>query len=291
MVFTLFRLVVCSVLLAHLYCATVYAEPISLNADTEVQLQLQHAGAITPQDVISEYLVSEKFDGVRGFWSGSAMYTRSGRQIDIPKWFTADFPAEALDGELWIGHGRFDEISALIRQSKPIETQWRQVKFMVFDVPQLAQPFAKRYSYALERFADITPYLVVILQQQFADMAALEQQLTQVIKDGGEGLMLHHKSALYRQGRNKELVKFKRYEDAEAEVVGYHQGKGKYLGMLGALEVKTPNGVRFKLGSGLTDAERLHPPALGTIVTYKYYGLTSNGVPRFASFIRVRPSL
>lgn len=291
MVFSLYRLILCGVLFGpYLFAASVYAEPTSLQAQPNIEQQLQHAGAITAQVAISEYLVSEKFDGVRGFWSGSAMYSRSGRPINLPTWFTDGFPDEPLDGELWIGHGRFDEISALVRQSDPDESDWRKVKFMVFDVPQLALPFAMRYGYAQEQFADISPYLVVIVQLQFTNALALDDHLGQVIKEGGEGLMLHRKSALYHQGRNHDLVKLKRYEDAEAEVVGYHQGKGKYLGMLGALEVETPSGIRFKLGSGLSDAERQNPPPLGTVVTYKFYGLTSNGVPRFASFMRVRPS-
>lgn len=289
MVFSLYRLILSGLLLGpYLFAASVYADPTSHQAAPNIAQQLQHAGAMTAQVAISEYLVSEKFDGVRGFWSGSAMYSRSGRPIDLPMWFTDGFPDEPLDGELWIGHGRFDEISALVRQSAPDESDWRKVKFMVFDVPQLAQPFAMRYGYAQKQFTDISPYLVVIVQRQFTNAVALDAHLTQVIKEGGEGLMLHRKSALYHQGRNQDLVKLKRYEDAEAEVVGYHQGKGKYLGMLGALEVETPSGIRFKLGSGLTDAERRNPPVLGSIVTYKYYGVTSNGVPRFASFMRVR---
>ena len=45
---------------------------------------------------------------------------------------------------------------------------------------------------------------------------------------------------------------------------------------------------RFKLGTGLTDAQRQNPPALDTQVTYRYRGLNDSGVPRFASFMRVR---
>jgi DNA ligase-1 len=71
-------------------------------------------------------------------------------------------------------------------------------------------------------------------------------------------------------------------------VVDYSDGKGKYQGQVGALVVETGDGRRFKLGSGLSDSERADPPPLGSTVTYKYYGLTSTGLPRFASFLRIR---
>ena len=52
-----------------------------------------------------------------------------------------------------------------------------------------------------------------------------------------------------------------------------------------------PDGKRFKIGSGFSDRERDNPPPVGARVTYKYYGLSAQGIPRFASFLRVRPAL
>jgi DNA ligase 1 len=57
---------------------------------------------------------------------------------------------------------------------------------------------------------------------------------------------------------------------------------------MGALEMETPQGKRFRIGTGFSDAVRKTPPPIGTIVTYKYNGLTKKGVPRFASYLRVR---
>ena len=45
---------------------------------------------------------------------------------------------------------------------------------------------------------------------------------------------------------------------------------------------------RFKLGTGLKDAQRDNPPPLGTLVTYRFRGLNDSGTPRFASFMRIR---
>jgi DNA ligase-1 len=85
------------------------------------------------------------------------------------------------------------------------------------------------------------------------------------------------------------LLKVKLYRDAEARVVGHLPGKGKYEGMLGALVVERPDGLRFRLGTGFTDAQRRNPPPLGGWVTYRFNGFTKNGVPRFARFLRIRP--
>jgi len=58
--------------------------------------------------------------------------------------------------------------------------------------------------------------------------------------------------------------------------------------MLGALLVETSDNIRFRLGTGFTDQQRRDPPPIGSLVTYKDYGRTVNGLPRFASFLRIR---
>ena len=100
--------------------------------------------------------------------------------------------------------------------------------------------------------------------------------------------MLHHKEAVYRSGRSGDLLKLKRFDDAEAVVLGYKPGKGKYQGMVGSLKVRSRDGREFYIGSGLNNAQRRQPPAIGSVVTYRFQGLTNNGLPRFAVFLRER---
>ena len=285
---SIWRTIFATLLFIGLTPTLLWSQTNAIKIEQYQALKLQHAGATTPQLPISEYLVSEKLDGVRGFWSGTTMYTRSGREISLPDWFIDKFPNQALDGELWIARGKFDDISALVRQTAPDEERWRQVKFMVFDVPDSKLPFEFRYQYAVDHFSHLSPFLEVIPQQQYDNRQDVEQLLTTLVNAGGEGLMLHRRSAIYHQGRNSDLVKLKPYQDAEAVVIGHYPGKGKYQGMLGALEVKTPTGIIFRLGTGFSDEQRKNPPQIGSSVTYKYYGLTKAGVPRFASFVRVR---
>jgi DNA ligase-1 len=109
-----------------------------------------------------------------------------------------------------------------------------------------------------------------------------------VVRAGGEGLMLHRADAPYLTGRSDALLKLKPWQDAEAVLIGYTPGKGKFLGMTGALKMESPDGKRFSIGSGLSDALRRQPPPIGTRITYRYQHLTKSGVPRFPRYLRVR---
>ncbi|MCL1086717.1 DNA ligase [Shewanella glacialipiscicola] len=241
------------------------------------------------QDIhIKDFLISEKLDGVRGYWNGKALFTRQGYVITAPTWFTANFPDYPLDGELWLGRGQFEAMSSLIRQSAAKEEDWRKVRFMVFDVPKAGGDFISRYQFALTELSGKSNYLEVIKQFQLESLEALYQKLDTLVAKGAEGLMLHRSSAMYMIGRNPNLMKLKPYYDAEALVIAHIPGKGQFAGQMGALRVQTPDGRVFSIGTGFSLAQRQHPPAVGVTITYKYLGLTVNGLPRFASFLRIR---
>ncbi len=235
------------------------------------------------------YLVSEKYDGVRGLWDGQTLRSRAGNVIAAPDWFLVKLPKHALDGELWVRRGQFEKAASYVRKAVPIDDEWRQVKYMVFELPDAPGTFEQRYEQlkkivAQARFAQ----LVAVEQFHLANNAALKRKLAEIVSAGGEGLMLHRADAPYITGRNDALLKLKPLDDAEATVIGYVPGKGKYEGKMGALQVEMPDGKRFQIGTGFTDAVRANPPAVGTQVTYTYRGYTKKGLPRFASYMRVR---
>jgi DNA ligase 1 len=234
------------------------------------------------------YLVSEKLDGVRALWDGSVLRFRSGRTIAAPAWFTSKLPATPLDGELWLARGQFDALSGTVRKAQPVDAEWQQVKYMVFELPQGCGTFAQRAAQLQSVVqAAAWPALQAVEQFAVATPAALQAKLKSITAAGGEGLMLHLASAPVTTGRSEVLLKLKAVQDAEATVVGHVAGKGKYAGMVGALQVKTTGGQRFKLGTGLSDTDRQNPPAIGSVVTYTYRDTTPGGKPRFASFLRV----
>jgi DNA ligase-1 len=266
------------------YCLTTHSEALST---PPIQLATQYQQNIE----VTEYLVSEKLDGVRGYWDGKQMLTRSGRKIALPAGFTAGFPNLVIDGELWLGRNRFEQISALVRRLQVSDSEWQEVTFMIFDLPLYPGPFIDRYA-AMKVLVQkaASSHLQVIKQETVASTEALFRQLDTVVEANGEGLMLHFQQAHYAIGRSEYIVKLKPKYDAEAVVIGHTEGKGKYRGKLGALIVKTPEGIVFNVGSGLSDKQRENRPLVGSIITHQYLGLTQKGTPRFATFLRQRPS-
>lgn len=235
------------------------------------------------------WLVSEKLDGVRALWDGQRLRFRSGRPVPAPTWFLARLPPRSLDGELWLGRGRFDEVSGLVRRGTPDDSGWRDVRFMLFELPGAPGPFAQRARQLAQlASAAAVPWLQAVGQQVVSDRGALRRLLDAVIEQGGEGLMLHRADAPYVTGRSHALLKLKRQQDAEAVVLAHLPGQGRHAGRLGALRVRSADGLVFDLGSGFSDADRELPPPLGSEVTYRYRGRTPQGLPRFASFLRLR---
>lgn len=250
-----------------------------------LMLALRWDDALEP----TAYWVSEKLDGVRAHWDGQALRFRSGRPIPAPAWFVAALPRRALDGELWLGRGRFEALAAIVRREVPAEVAWRQVRYMVFDLPGEAGSFDER----LARLQTVVgaaalSWLRAVPQFRVDGRAALAATLARVVAAGGEGLMLHRADAPWSTGRSEALRKLTPWLDAEARVVAHLPGRGKYQGLTGALEVEAADGRRFRLGSGLSDAERRAPPPLGSEVTYRYRELTRKGLPRFPVFVRMR---
>lgn len=241
---------------------------------------------------VSRYWVSEKLDGVRAIWDGKALQFRSGNPVPAPRWFVDALPTQPLDGELWLARGSFDQLSAIVRRQTPDDAEWRRVRYMIFELPDAPGTFTDRVEQIKGIVASARlPWLQAVPQFRVPDSAALQKQLRDIVRNGGEGLMLHSADAAYETGRSSALLKLTPWLDAEATVIAHLPGKGKYSGMTGALQMEMPDGRRFALGSGLSDAQRRNPPPIGTLVTYRYRELTQNGMPRFPRYLRVRDKL
>lgn len=236
------------------------------------------------------WLVSEKLDGVRALWDGTRLRFRGGAVVEAPTWFTRALPPQMLDGELWMARGRFDALSGLVRRASPDDSAWQQVSYRVFELPKGPDRFDERAA----AMADLakragSPCWQAVPQSIVSSREALRHRLDEVVGGGGEGLMLHRADAAYVTGRSRVLLKLKPVQDADAVVIGHAPGQGRLAGKLGALQVRTDAGLVLQIGTGLSDAQRESPPPLGSTITYTYRGLTQQGVPRFASFLRVRP--
>lgn len=270
-------------LLAGLSLIGFCAEP-KAQKNTAVLLARHAPKGINP----AGYLVSEKLDGVRALWDGTTLRFRSGRVIAAPTWFTAKLPATPLDGELWLGRGKFDTLSGAVRRTQAVDAEWQQLTYMLFELPNAEGTFTQRIT-LMQSLVQAAGWSQLQAVEQFtvANPVALQAKLKAMTNAGGEGLMLHLASAPVTSGRSDVLLKLKPMLDAEATVLSHIPGKGKFQGMMGALEVKTASGQQFKLGSGFSDTQRQHPPAIGSQVTFRYNEVMPSGKPRFASFLRV----
>jgi DNA ligase-1 len=240
---------------------------------------------------LTGWLMSEKLDGVRAYWTGEGFLSRQGNTFYAPAWFTKGLPKVPLDGELWIGRKQFQRTVSIVRRQDAGEL-WRQVLYVVFDAPQARGPFEERRSVMAEAAReDRCPFVRVLYQAICQGTDDLRKELDRIESLGGEGLMLRQPGSIYETGRSHTLLKVKRFQDAEARVVGHLPGAGRHKGRLGALLVELTGGTRFSVGTGFTDAQRENPPAIGSVITFRFQELTDGGVPRFPSFVRVRSDM
>ena len=237
---------------------------------------------------LSGWWMSEKLDGVRAYWDGKQLLSRQGNLLHAPDWFLENLPDVPLDGELWLARKSFQKTVSIVRRQDKSD-HWKQISFLVFDAPAMAEPFERRVEFLTDSFGkQAHPQARLHPHELCRDLAHLKQELARVESLGGEGLMLRQPGSKYETGRSFTLLKIKTFHDAEARVVEHIAGAGRHEGRLGALGVELPDGTRFSVGTGFSDAQRENPPPIGTTITFRYQELSDRGVPRFPSFVRLR---
>jgi DNA ligase-1 len=282
-----------------------------LRGDAAEELRLQTAGPLAPlkpegsEDVKdlplllahvwtdehdpTGWWMSEKLDGVRAYWDGKQFLSRRNNIYHAPDWFTAGLPAHPLDGELWFARGQFQPASDIAR-SQGTPERWKGLKYLVFDAPDAAGPFEDRVQFlraGVGRWNN--PYTTLHDHTACTGLDHLFAELDRVTALGGEGLMLRKPQSPYERTRSTTLLKVKKFLDCEVVVTDYEAGKGRHKGRVGALWVRLANGKECKVGTGLKDRDREHPPAKGAIITVKYQDQTPDGVLRFPVYVGPRP--
>jgi DNA ligase 1 len=232
---------------------------------------------------VTGYLASEKLDGIRALWVNGALYTRNGNQIAPPESWTAGLPRDqCLDGEVYLGRGNdnFNAVSGLVRSLNPNHPLWMTATYNVFDAPREPGGIETRLAAvpnALGAFA------IKVTMTRLRSPAHMEELKARMLADGAEGLILRAPDVGYVHGRTTTMLKVKEFQTLEATVVGYNWPATRSL----ALEM--PGGQSFSctVAQDVVDA----PPPVGSSVTVKCFELTSNGVPRFPSFVGLRTDL
>jgi len=252
--------------------------------DAEVLLLKTYDGS---QDVTG-WLMSEKLDGMRAIWDGNILKSRQGNLIAAPEWFLQALPPFAVDGELWTRRGEFENIISIVRQQIP-DDRWQTISYNIFEVPHQQGGLLDRLVILQDYLALYpSPFIAVIPQSTVQSAEHLKMALDKVTSLGGEGLVVRKPNIPYLTGRSNQSLKVKHYQDTECTVIAHKEGRGKYAGKVGSLHCQLPSGLTFYIGSGLSDKQRQYPPKIGSIITFKYYGLTNNNIPRFPVFLRIR---
>ena len=233
---------------------------------------------------IKDWFMSEKLDGIRAYWDGKDLYTKNGNKIYAPSWFLEKFPKFELDGELWSKRDDFENIQNIVLDINP-SSKWKELTYNIFEVPNSKGDFEERLS-IIKNYLNKNPnnYIKIIPQIICENQEHLESYLQELLNKKAEGIIIKNPNINYFAGRSEEVLKVKKFEDMEGEIIGHNYKDNKFK----SLKVKIENNVIFNLGGGFSDNERLNPPKTGDIVTFKYYGFTKNAKPKFASFLRVR---
>ena len=245
------------------------------------------------------WYMSEKYDGERAQWDGAELKSRNGNTIPIPSWFRSQleqFPHK-LDGELFLGRGTFFQ-TGMFRAREVDENLWKKVKYMVFDIPDSSScrtwlERQERLRASINKLPAEQPCQIrMVSQTEIRTKDQMNEFYQGIIKGGGEGIILVNPHSLYEDARSRNILKYKPLHDTEGVIMGYKEGRGKFIGMLGSfivhpLEDGRPNKKHEFSISGMTNEVRknylsTHP--VGTIITYAYRSLTNTGKPFHPSY-------
>jgi DNA ligase-1 len=239
------------------------------------------------QNVVG-WAMSEKLDGIRGFWNGKQLISKTGKLIHTPNWFTKNYPPFAIDGELWTKRNDFANISSIV-SSKNSNQRWKNITHQIFEVPNQSGGLFERLA-ILQTFLDVnsnTP-IKIIKQSIITNKNQLPNFLDAVVKHKGEGVVVRNPDNVYQTGRLSSALKVKKYFDTECVVLKILPGKGKYKNIMGSLLCQTKNGKQLKIGTGFKNKDRANPPDVGSKITFKYYGFTKKGNFKYPVYLRAR---
>lgn len=276
-----------------------------------------------------DYLLSPKFDGIRCIIRNGQPVSRSLKTIpNVHVQEILSHPElEGMDGELIVGRPNDPDVYRNTNSGVMKKAGEPDFKFFVFDiVPEdLRMPFSERFQKLKERFKSVTDTfecLHLVVQVPIDSETILEEEETYWTNLGYEGVMIRRASSLYKFGRATpkagELLKVKRFETAEAVIIGFeplmkneneattnalghterssHQSGKVAQDMLGNLlvvEHGVDNPVPFSIGSGFTMAEREQLWAdrgnlKGKIVSYQHFPVGRLNLPRFPTWRGLR---
>jgi DNA ligase-1 len=154
-------------------------------------------------------VVMEKFRGCRGEWDGERLWSKSGKLIPAPAWFTAGLPRRLrLSGEIFAGYCKIESAARTAAQYGHFIRGTHT--FIVFDCPSSKGGIQHRMERATEAITWGLQECIEVAPSYICDgLDDLINRLEAVQQCGGEGLMLHRINATWQMGRTSSLLKVK----------------------------------------------------------------------------------
>lgn len=251
-------------------------------------------------------LVQRKLDGVRCVATVKGLFSRNGKAFPHLHHIKAEVKKAAevmenedllLDGELYSDSLTFQEVVGLVKKEKlkpADESKLKQIHLCIYDI----------MSSTADNEARNAILATLFVSHKFQDLRLLGTELCEskdkvgefharYVAEGYEGLMLRNRTGKYRLGvRSTDLQKYKEFEDAEYQVIGYKEGDGLEKGCVIWI-CKTAKNQEFAVrprGTHEARAELMKDADsyIGKQLTVRYQELTTDGLPRFPVGISFR---
>ena len=231
-----------------------------------------------PERVLGKtFAVTTKIDGGRIIAikeNGSvSFFTRAGQRyeglVDLEKEMTETFPeGTVLDGEITILNDAGIPSKEAYKKAMKItrsDGEKHGLKMKVFDTLSIDEWRAQRSTtdYVTRRAVLDGLYFQPAIQRTYFevlpelyrgnDPAKILELLDEAIANQEEGVMINICDAPYEFKRTTNLLKVKKMQTLDLQIIGFEEGSGKYSGTLGAILVRYKNGNTVKVGSGFTD--------------------------------------
>lgn len=247
-----------------------------------------------------------KLDGVRclAYWKDGKieLMSRSGKPYTVPhiqEQLAKMLPPDTVfDGELYKLGLSCQTVTSLVKRVQP---RTLEIDYNIYDMPVLSgvdsYPWSARQKFLWHIMNPLNPEaaktlheqcfsLVLVKTEDCDSMEALKEFERECVEKGYEGAMYRSFDGLYEWGyRSKSLLKVKSFDDSEAEVIGAREGDGKMVGCV-IWRCRTPDGKEFEASHACKMVERARfwrerDKYIGKKLTYKHFGKTDDGVPRF----------
>ena len=245
-----------------------------------------------------------------------SFYTRAGQKyeglVDLEDEMSRLMPDNiCLDGEITLlVRGNLSSKDAYKETMKIVRTKDKEkhgIKMLVFDAMPVSdfktQTSSMTYIQRRQMLNcmsafDTTRYFELLpLLYRGSDTSEITRILEEEVSNGEEGIMINICDAPYEFKRTNNLLKCKKFQSSDLQIIGFEEGTGKYTGTLGALICEYKGG-EVRVGSGLTDEQRkeiwsCQHRYLNSIIEVSYFEETMDSTGklslRFPTFKDFRP--